>query len=182
MNGAIPVIPHPLHMYRATLAFILKLHGSVFHVRRKHENQHFITYIYESAALLSQIIGSFVSEYTLPINPWTALWPSSWTQQGCCAEDWSLPGYQKTWTSPQISHCSAACIAPGMSKSDIPVRFGVCSVPRFWGLSALYRIFIFIWQLSFVTPRSACGLSAKRATLIWWMSRQEVARNRCQVK
>ena len=79
MNGAIPVIPHLLHMYRATLAFILKLHGSVFHVGRKHENLHFITYIYESAALLSQIIGSFVSEYTLPINPWTALWPSSWT-------------------------------------------------------------------------------------------------------
>jgi len=55
-------------------------------------------------------------------------------------------------------------------------------VQRFWGLSALYRMFIFIWQLPFVTSRSACGRCAEWATLILWMSRQEVAGNGCEVK
>jgi hypothetical protein len=85
--------------------------------------------------------------------------------------------------SPHLQSRIALLRAPGVSNSGICIDWlRVSGVPRFWDLSALYRRFIFIWQLSFITSRRECGRSAKWATLILWMSRQEVARNGCEVK
>jgi len=87
---------------------------------------------------------------------------------------------------PELAHLQprvALLRAPGVSNSGICIDWlRVSGVPRFRGLSALYRMFIFIWRLSFVTSRSACGRFAKWANLILWMSGQEVAGNGCEVK